>query len=361
MRLKESEIINEFTNQGDIFQPLRVKSIERQYRISNYVIDAVIEFTIQDGLSFKAAVEFITISTPKSISQKAKMLREYASEFKTKNLIPMIIAPYISKKESERLREEGISWIDLSGNMLIKASPSIYIERAGKPNKYPDTSPIKNIYQGTSSLVCRALLLNPEGFSSLYEVVNFINERNGTITLATVSKVLKSLEENLIVDKVKGKIRVKNPAILLENLAESYADYSKQQKKRQYRYDVERTNELSVTLFNAQVDYAYCGFYAAQSKGLGITDQITIFVRSIQDIKKALRMKPDVAKPDEEYGRVTFIETNNPGVWFNIQDKPLKKIIDDLELYLEMINDTPRGPKIANQLKERILEKFNGQ
>jgi hypothetical protein len=361
MRLKESKIIDELTNQENILLPLKVKGIKRQYKISNYVIDAVIEFSIQDGPSFKAAVELLNISTPKIISQKAKMLRGYASEFKSQKLVPMIIAPYISKKESGRLLEEEVTWSDLSGNMLIKASPSIYIERTGEPNKYPDTSPIKNIYQGTSSLVGRALLLNPEGFSSLYEVVNFINERNGTITLATVSKVLKSLEENLIVDKVRGKICVKQPAMLLENLAEGYVDYSKQQQKCQYRYDVERTNELSTILFNAQVDYAYCGFYAAQLKGLGITDQITIFVKSIQEIKKALRMKPDIAKPDEEYGRVTFIETNNPGVWFNIQDEPLKKNVDDLELFFEMINDAPRGPKIANQLKERILEKFNGQ
>jgi hypothetical protein len=360
MRFKESEIIDELTNQEDIFLPLKVKGIERQYRISQYVIDAAIEFSIQDGPSFKAAVELLTISTPKIVSQKARILKEYAFELKAKKLVPMIIAPYISKKESERLLEEGISWIDLSGNMFIKASPAIYIERTGKPNKYPDTSPIKNIYKGTSSLVGRALLLNPQGFSSLYKVVNFINERKGTITLATVSKVLKSLEENLIVDRAKGKICVKQPKILLENLAEGYGDYSKQQKNRQFKYDIKSINELSTILFNTQVDYAYGGFYAAQLKGLGVTEQITIFVKSIGDIKKALRMKPDIASPDEEYGRIIFIEANNPGVWFNIQDESQKKIVDDLELYMEMINDTPRGPKVADQLKQRILEKFNG-
>ena len=109
-----------------------------------------------------------------------------------------------------RLKEEGISWIDLSGNMPIEASPPS-ISREQETNKYPDSSPIKNIYKGTSSLVGRALLLKPEGFSSLYEVVNFINARNGTITLATVSKVITSLKKTLV-DKEKGKIRVKQPA-----------------------------------------------------------------------------------------------------------------------------------------------------
>ena len=31
-------------------------------------------------------------------------------------------------------------------------------------------------------------------------------------------------------------------------------------------------------------------------------------------------------------------------------------VVDDIELYLEMMADTPRGPKIAKLLKGRILK-----
>ena len=92
-----------------------------------------------------------------------------------------------------------------------------------------------------------------------------------------------------------------------------------------------------------------------------MTDQITIFIKSIQEVKKALKRNTNIAIPDEEFGQVTLIETKNPCVWFNIQEEPFNNIIDDLELYLEMVNDKPRGPKIAKQLKERILGKFNGK
>lgn len=361
MRLKANDILEALNSQEVIPQPLVVKTIDiKSSLVLDYELDAVIEFAIQNGPSFKAAVELLSISTPKMISQKAMKLGNLAPALKKQALVPMIIAPYISQQESGCLLQQGISWIDLSGNLLIRISPNIYIERTGKPNQYPDTSPIKNIYKGTSSLVGRALLLNSEGFSSLYEIVDYINSRNGTITLATVSKVLKSLEENLIVEKGKGKIRVKQPALLLENLAAGYAEYAKKQNYRQYPYDVENINELTTLFSKVQVDYAYCGFYAAKRKGLAMTDQITILVKSIQNVKKALALNPSLVRPDEEYGQVVFIETDNPGVWFNIQEKPLNTIVDDLELYLEMINDTPRGPKIANQLKNRILEKFNG-
>jgi hypothetical protein len=361
MRLKENEIISELESQENL-SPLMVDRVEQSpSMIGNLDVDVVITFSIQDGPSFKAAVDLLPISTPKSISQKINVLANYASKLKKQKLVPMIIAPYISKKESKLLIDQGISWIDLSGNMLIKVPQSIYIERTGKSNKFPDTSPIKKIYEGTSSLVCRALLLNPNGFTSLFEIVDFINNRNTTITIGTVSKVLKSLEEELIVSKSESKIRLKNPEVLLDNLTEGYLDYSKRKKDRKFRYDVENTDGLETLFEDFQIDYAYCGFYAAKRRNLGMTDQITIFIKSIQEVRKVFKRNTNIATPDEEYGQVILIETKNPCVWFNIQEEPFNNIVDDLELYLEMVNDKPRGPKIAKQLKERILGKFNGK
>ena len=89
---------------------------------------------------------------------------------------------------------------------------------------------------------------------------------------------------------------------------------------------------------------------------------MTLFVKSFEDVQKAFRLNPDMGKPDEEYGQVTFIESIDPCVWFNLQnsDSPFENTVDDIELYLEMANDTPRGPQIADQLKQKILGGFNG-
>ena len=357
MRPTEREIIDKLISQVDYYEPLELIQINQE---CNDDIDAVIEFTIKDGPSFRAAVELLTISTPKAVSLKSSVLKNSYSKFRERKLIPMIVAPYISKKQSKVLYEEGVSWIDLSGNMLLNIPPNIYIERTGRPNKFPDTAPIKKIYQGTSSLVTRALLLKPEGFTSLYQIVDFINTQNGKITLATVSKVLKSLEEELLISRKKSRIFAKQPQQLLENLATGYADYSNRRKDRCYKYDVDSIDELCTAFYEADIDYAYCGFYAAKIKGCGMTEQIKIFLKSMQDLKKALRLNPAIASPDEGFGQVTFIETNNPCVWFNSQGEPFDRVVDDLELYLEMTIDRPRGPKIAEQLKERIIGNFNG-
>ncbi len=357
MRLKESDIIRELEIQGAL-SPLVVDRINTN--INNNAIDAIIEFSIPEGPSFKAAVELLSISTPKVIDEKINIFGNIKNELKRQELLPMIIAPYVSYKESKLLREQEICWIDLSGNMLITIPPVIYIERTGKSNKFPDTSPIKKIYEGTSSLVGRALLLCPEGFASLYEIADFIKQRNGAITLGTVSKVLKSLEEELIISKRESRISLKKPEILLDRLAEGYWNFAKRKRDREYRYELENINELEALLEEFQIDYVYSGFYAAKRKNLGMTDQITIFIKSMQEVKSALKRSSIAVTPDEEYGQVTFIESRNSCIWFNRRVRP-DNMVDDLELYLELVNDKPRGPKIARQLKEQILRRFNGE
>ncbi len=357
MRLTEQEIIDKLNTRINECLPLSLIEAAQE---GNYNTDAVIDFAIQDGPRIKAAIELLTTATPKAIIEKINTLKNALTENSMQEIVPMIVAPYIGNKQAELLSKNNISWIDLSGNMLISIPPNIYIERTGNPNKYPDTAPIKKIYQGTSSLVSRALLLNPDGFSSLNQIVEFINERSGKITTGTVSKVLKSLEEELLINRTRSNILVKQPEQLLENLTEGYAEYARSKKEKRYKYEVENIDSLCKILSDSGIDYANCGFYAARIKGFGMTGQITIFIKSINDIINISEDKQNLICPDEEFGQLTFIESKNPCVWFNLQGNPSDRIVDDLELYLEMVNDRPRGPKIANQLKQVILGRNNG-
>jgi hypothetical protein len=354
MRLKENEMIKQFQREPDKFAPLTIKSIERE--VQGFYADAVIEFCIGEGPCFKALAEIKTTATPKIVSQAVQQLKSYLAKINDKSTVPVVLVPYMGNEQAKLLQREGISWIDLCGNMVIRVQNKVYIERTGQKNNFPDTSPIKKIFEGTSSLVSRALLLNKEPFRSLYQIVDFVNQRGGNITLATVSKVLRSLEEELLVTKTDAGISVVSREKLLEKLAEGYAVYARRCKNNVYKFAADESSNLTYGLFERNVSYAACGFYAAKVKGLATTDRITIFVKSINDAKKAFEYTPANIRPDDEFGQIELIETNNPCVWFNLQGPTSSYIVDDLELYLEMMIDTPRGPKVAEILKERILK-----
>jgi hypothetical protein len=358
MRLKENEIIEQLQREIDKYAPLTIKSIEREVVLmEEFRADALIEFCITDGPCFKALVEVKSVATPKTISLTAQQLFAIQSRVNNKEMIPLLVVPYMGTEQAKTLQREGISWIDLSGNMMIKVDGRIYIERTGQKNQFPDTSPIKKIFEGISSLVSRALLLKKQPFKSLYEVVNYINERNGNITLSTVSKVLNALEEGLLVTKTESGIAVTKREKLLDKLLEGYRNYTERNKNTTYTFTIDAISMLYDNIFRTQmIDYAMCGFSAAEYKGLAKTDRITVFIKSINEARKAFERNLANIRPDTEFGQLDFIETKNPCVWFNLQGKPDYSIVDDIELYLEMMIDTPRGPKIAEILKDRILK-----
>lgn len=357
MRLTEEEILRELQNNAESYTPLRMTRFEREIRLQNCVVDILAEFSIKDGPSFRALIEIKSASNPKTVMSACQSLLKCLQSEDAKDLIPILIAPYIGKEQIDILAREGISWIDLSGNMLIRVGKEIYIERTGKANKFPDTSPIKQIFQGTSSLVARSLLLKPEGFSSLYEIADFINSRNGTITISTVSKVLQSLENELLIKKEKSGFYATQAERLLERLAEGYRNSVKRQARKTYRYDVKNERDVFTALSERPLDYAACGFYAAKLKGLAMTDEITLFIKSLEETKRAFELIALDIKPDAEFGQLLLIESKDPCVWFNVQKQPFANVVDDLQLYLEMLEARPRGPAIAEQLRSRILKK----
>jgi hypothetical protein len=358
MRLTENDIIRRLKEDSDRYAPLKIDSIEEQVSLSEgYRADGVVEFSIRDGAKFKALVEIAPVSTPKNILDKTMLLNDYIKKVESPDMVPMIIAPYIGAKQSKILADKGISWMDLSGNMSIRIANRIYIERTGKPNRFPDTSPIKKIFQGKSALVSRALLLKPEGFSKLNEIVDFINNRNTNVKISLVSKVLKVLEEELLVTKKKKHIFVTEPEKLLDRLVDGYRNSTERKSRNIYKCTIGDIGQLSGGITGYCKDYLACGFYAAQIKGLAVTEQKSIIVKDIGQFKKIAEEKLVSFAFDSEFGNYIVTETTDPGVWFNPSFRVIDSVVDDIELYLEMMVDTPRGPKIAEQLKQRILRR----
>lgn len=363
MRLTEKQILKQLLDSADQYKPLKFEGFDKDFLLSERArADGVARISVENGPGFKALLEIVPVATPMNIKQKSIMLiAEFATtEISDSPTIPMIVAPFIGRSSACILADRGISWIDLCGNMRVSVPGKVYIERTGKKNKFPDTAPIKKIFEGTSSLVSRALLLRPQGFSSQYELIDFINSRNANITAGTVSRVLKSLESDLLINRKKSLISVTDTKKLLQSLADGYISSMKRKEKKSYRFSIRQSAYVSMTMNVQKSNYLASSFYAAQLKGLGATDEVTIFVRDMGQARERF----DFLEPDAEFGNFKLIETKNFEIWFNSVNTEITvasairfsiPVVDDIELYLEMMTDAPRGPKIAEQLKERIL------
>ena len=173
----------------------------------------------------KFAVECKALSTPKAFRAGINMLKTSPIP---KGYNPLLFVPFLSEKQLLELEQEGISGIDMCGNGVVIVPNVFAVFRSGEKNRFTSSAPIKNIYRKNSSMVGRAFL-----FCSIYKTVqeiwNEINRKNllvytgnkKAMGLSTVSKALKTLEEDLIISR-DDNINLLQADRLLEKLCENY-------------------------------------------------------------------------------------------------------------------------------------------
>lgn len=165
----------------------------------------VSDFTIEIFTEYKKVELFADI---KSRGEK-RFIIEYAGRVKSfiDNSRCMIIAPYISPDSAELLKENGINYMDLSGNCYV-AADMIYISVEGKSNQYIPKRSNKNIFARSSlksAIVLKTLLNEPYREWQVQELA----EMTGT-SLGMISNIKTYLIENNWAEKVNGRFRLKN-------------------------------------------------------------------------------------------------------------------------------------------------------
>jgi hypothetical protein len=206
-------------NGGGLYAPLHFENVQfpLQERGADGA-DATCEL-VWAGRRVRCSLEFEARATPRRIADAlVRMERGVAREAE-----PVMVVPYLSSGIAEQLQEARVSGIDLSGNYLILTDELVAV-RLDQPNAYPRSRDIKKIFSYDSSIVGRFLLVEDRVFEQVNEIYEGILERGGGISLSTVSKVLKGLDEEMIISKRRGEIRLLQPEKLLERLRDGYRD-----------------------------------------------------------------------------------------------------------------------------------------
>jgi hypothetical protein len=214
--IPESQIFNLIRSGKLSLPPVNISLVNNKNARSNDYY-ALIKITWQ-----KQSFTFATIIKRYSsnrVVQEAVREAKYAA--KKLNKFPLIITPWLSPEQLSELDATSVSGIDLSGNGIITIPGKLSIFRSGQPNAFPQSRLVKNVYQGSSSLVARVFLLKPV-YTSVQQIVEEIETRGGFVTQPTVSKALKQLEEDVIIWRDKNEIKLVQPDKLLDRLAANY-------------------------------------------------------------------------------------------------------------------------------------------
>jgi DNA-binding MarR family transcriptional regulator len=376
--LAQQTILNDLILRG--FPPFAIRMVgaEEQTREllegdRRYRPDAELELE-WEGETRRFLVECKAAATPKQVDMAIAQLREYTGRYTRASggLIgpngprgfPMLVAPYLSPATLNRLADEGVSGIDLSGNGIVTLPGQWLVMRTGNENRYPSSAPIKNIYRGRSSLVCRALLLQRE-YTSVGAVVDALRRDSGGnagVTQATVSKVLKTLEEELLVTRNAGlagnrsTIGLAQPGELLDRLVRNYQVPKVMRSVRGALTREPANASPNVTPMTAiaaaaeQAGVRYAIDLVATYVPFPGSEETPIYLESLAPILDA-----GVIREDDRFATVRLIETRDPTAYFDTRMIGGVARVSPIQVYLELANGTKREREIADALRIRIL------
>jgi hypothetical protein len=230
-----------------------------------------------------------------------------------------------------------------------------YLRRTGNPNPFRAEGVIKNVYRKSSSVVARLFLTRPE-FDSVQGALDELGRRGGRVTLSTVSKVCKRLEDDLIIErKREGMTRLWliQPEKLLDRLAANYSPAGVKARltgklrgieptefRTQLRTWAEKTGgRVSLTGSSSVGAYAVMAREGAEEY-------------YCTDVAGALRALGDRFQPTERFATVCLLETRDEEVYFDRRDD---LTASPVHTFLELTSGDKRDQETADQVRRVIL------
>ncbi len=342
--------------QGELdLPPLEVRlaqvqpSFDGLGRRPDWILDVAWDAKVQ-----QYAVQYVSTATPKRIRNAAWQIRALCESDATADYQPMIMAPYLSRERLDYLAEQQLSGIDLSGNAVVIAPGDWFVLRSGAPNKYPSSSAnIKNVYRGTSSLVCR-VILSRRSFRLLKDIQAAVAEEQVRVSLGTVSKVAKALEEDLIISRTDG-IRLMQPAKLLDNLAANAAPPRSLTRFRG-RFGTEPSDLLRRVSRWARESGARVAVSSVErySRSASSDTYPPIYTDRPQDLAREFSFEER-----DRFSNAEIRETSDAHVFFDVRREDGVLWQGPVEAYLELMQGGKRERELAAGLRSRILQTAN--
>ena len=349
--LTERDMLERLATQSPSLPPLTFtrQDADHQHRR----LDALYEVRWNQQI-FRFVAEVKSRSTPQAIISAAHQARSLAYDLP--GTLPLVVVPYLSPTQLDQVEGlEGISAVDLCGNGIVRAGTQFLIVRSGRPNLFREVNPLKAAYQGTSSLVARALALQHQ-FARVSEIHAFITSHGGRITLGTVSKALKRLAEDLVITREGKGVRVVQADKLLDQLRQSY---------RPPRIRARWTGKVALPEASLHARFlevsertesrlVLTGLSSAKHHAVIATEPLASFYCSIEP-HALLRAATISEGSTRTFPNVELLQTDDESVFFDPRTADGQIISSPIQTWLELATGDKRTREVAEQLRVRLL------
>jgi hypothetical protein len=355
-----AEVIDRLSRGAIALPPLAVRLLRRMPIDGGaWRFDALVEAR-WSGLKARFAAKIALTSTPKTLNEAVESLK---SSKLRKDWLPMVVVPFLDQHKLEELERRGVSGIDMCGNGVVVAPGKLVVLRTGQENRFSTWAPIKNVYRKKSSLVGRAFLACPK-----YQSVNDVLEQvrrcdywaamagQSSPAISTVSKVLTAMEQDLLVARARGGVRLIQAGFLVDKLAGGYVG-PEVRASVLVKSGLERAALVEVLAREAEAIKCPLVASGLSSVSRYATMQRGAVLAVYTTDGGALLKRLPAAKPDR-FPDLQIVETVDPTVYFDSRKDGLFRWASPIQVFLELTKGDKRDIETAAQVKEYIVREL---
>ncbi len=328
------------------------------------------KFDLQFGdTKVEVYVEVKNAFTPKQVEQIAPWLSQMKA-IKSGTAFALV-CPAISPQSQSLCFERNVDFIDLAGNVFINVPGKLLLQRVGmEPRQETSPSFYRNPFSGKSSRILRVLLQKPRAWTLTEVTEELAKETSRTecagisfeVSFSLASRVLRSLEEELLVMRKNLAILVPEPRRLLARWAQEYKDRYRWYLRRSFKVPnpfglgLQSVSQGLGRLLKPQ-SYAFTGAAAASIAAPFLdADPIDIF---ISDEARAENLRTSISGtsvgPD-----LRVIYGFDAGVFLYSSLKDGIPVVSDIQAYLDLFARGGRDLKQADRLLQATIEPLWG-
>ena len=347
----EFQIIQELKNA--MHQLIPVKGLKFKFDLKGGTRDfdypdAIICVNFED-LCFKLIIE---VSVHNSLPIFTEKISRLKSLYRHNKMVPVILARYLSPQRQELCQNEGVCFIDLSGNVYLRYK-SFYVERVGFRTKFPEKRNGRNPFSDKASLILRVMLKDAEHLWGIREMA----EETG-LNPGYVSRIAEELEKREYIVRVKNKLQLRSPEGVLDDWVRAY-NFKKNKLLRYFcmaKSSSDILSEFSKIEIPGDIGYALSVQAGASLiSPYSVFKEVHVYVRNQKDIEYfEKQLKLSIA--EQGANLVIMLPYYKNSVFFDSRIVKKLWVVSDIQLYLDLYEYPIRGREQAEHLLDKQLK-----
>ncbi len=309
--------------------------------------DAGPDVLVEAG-SARLVLEVKASSDAAAVGRAAEQARAYARGI-GREVVPVVVVPFMGDVGKAVCATAGVSWFDLSGNAHVVA-PGLRIIMSGNPNRFLRRGRPSTAFAPRSARIARCLLVEPDRHFSQQELARLTGLDDGF-----TSRIVRRLEGDGLVVREDGRVRARDPGLLLDAWAEVY-DFEKHGILRGHataRTSEELLARVGSTLATREVQHAATGLAGAwlltQFAGFRL---VTMFVA--EPPSDAL-LKEIGFREQASGANLWLVTPNDTGVFEGAKVVGGVSCVHPVQAYVDLLGHPERAKEAAVELRARLL------